>query len=95
MKLISKKDLWHTKAACRGPYQAIFFPPSKSERRKEKRFREQRAKEICSGCAVLEECRTYAFEINEQHGIWGGLTEKERKEIFDLETSLNRDAQVA
>jgi hypothetical protein len=28
------------------------------------------------------ECRNYAFEIREQHGIWGGLTEKERRALL-------------
>lgn len=51
------------------------------ERRPDKRRREQRAKEICSQCAVRVECRDYAVAIREQHGIWGGLTEKERRAL--------------
>ena len=72
---------WRADAACRGPHHAIFFPPSVLEKRTDKRNRELRAKEICSGCAVLQECRAYALTIREQHGIWGGLTENERREI--------------
>jgi hypothetical protein len=30
---------------------------------------------------VLRQCRDYALNIGEQHGIWGGLTAKERKEL--------------
>ena len=75
-------ELWHLRAACRGPHNSIFFPPSRMERRPDKRRREQRAKEICSACAVQMECRNYAFEIREQHGIWGGLTEKERRALL-------------
>ncbi len=71
--------LWQHQAACRGPNQAIFFPPGQLERRSEKRHRELRAKEICSSCPVEVQCRTYAIEIREQHGIWGGLTEGERR----------------
>lgn len=71
--------LWQVRAACRGPNQAIFFPPSQMERRSEKRSRERRAKEICSSCPVQLECRNYAITIREQHGIWGGLTEGERR----------------
>ena len=73
-------DIWHTEAACRGPYHAVFFPPSRLERRVDRRRREQRAKEICSQCSVLDQCREYALEIREQHGIWGGLTERERRQ---------------
>jgi WhiB family redox-sensing transcriptional regulator len=71
--------LWQHRAACRGPNQAIFFPPPQFERRSEKRLREKRAKEICSECPVQIECRTYALEIREQYGIWGGMTENERR----------------
>jgi WhiB family redox-sensing transcriptional regulator len=72
---------WHDAAACRGPNHAIFFPPTRLERRTEKRRREQRAKEICETCPVLQSCRSYALEIGEQHGIWGGLTAKERRQL--------------
>ena len=71
--------LWQQRAACRGPNHDIFFPPSQMERRSEKRLRERRAKEICASCPVLADCRTYALQIREQHGIWGGLTEGERR----------------
>lgn len=75
-------ELWHYRAACRGPHNSIFFPPSRLERRPDKRRREQRAKEICSRCPVRPECLNYAFEIREQHGIWGGMTEKERRALL-------------
>jgi len=78
-------QLWHLDAACRGPNQSIFFPPVRTERRKDKRLREQRAKEICFDCPVLEDCRDFAFTIKEQHGIWGGLTENERREIYQVD----------
>ncbi len=71
--------LWQQRAACRGPNHDIFFPPTQMERRSEKRLRERRAKEICASCPVLADCRTYALQIREQHGIWGGLTEGERR----------------
>jgi WhiB family redox-sensing transcriptional regulator len=71
--------LWQHRAACRGPNQAIFFPPAQFERRSEKRLREKRAKEICSECPVQIDCRNYALEIREQYGIWGGMTENERR----------------
>ncbi|MEM7340922.1 MAG: WhiB family transcriptional regulator [Actinomycetota bacterium] len=70
---------WQNRAACRGPNQAIFFPPPQSERRSDKRRRERRAKEICAECPVVSECREYAIGVREQHGIWGGLTEVERR----------------
>ena len=72
---------WRHQAACRGPSQAIFFPPTRLERRRDKRKREQRAKEICAECPVQLPCRNYAVRIKEAHGIWGGLTENERRDL--------------
>ncbi len=78
---IELEVLWQHRAACRGPNQAIFFPPPQMERRSDKRQRERRAKEICSECSVQVDCRSYAIEIREQHGIWGGLTAVERRSV--------------
>lgn len=71
--------MWQFSAACRGPHQSIFFPPARLERRSEKRRREAKAKEICASCRVSQNCLEFAVGIREQHGIWGGMTEKERK----------------
>jgi len=75
-------DSWQLKAACRGPQAAVFFPPSQFERKEDKKHREQRAKEICSGCSVKRDCLDYAIAIREPHGIWGGLNELERKQLL-------------
>jgi WhiB family redox-sensing transcriptional regulator len=37
------------------------------------------AKNLCSTCPLLQECRTYAIEAKEPYGIWGGLTVEERR----------------
>ena len=81
MALREEQDDWQLKAACRGPQAIVFFPPPRPERREEKRQREADAKAICTTCAVRGECLAYALDIREQHGIWGGLSENERKEL--------------
>ena len=83
MKTLTVTEVWQTKAACRGPQSAVFFPPPHFERRDEKLEREQRAKDICTTCAVRGDCLNYAVQIREQHGIWGGTTENERKQILN------------
>ena len=75
---------WQLKAACRGPQAVVFFPPATAERRDEKRFRERNAKAICETCSVREDCLSYALTIREQHGIWGGLSESERRELLTV-----------
>ena len=70
---------WQIRAACRGPQAVVFFPPSHFERKSEKLRREEQAKAICATCAVREPCLGYALRIREPHGIWGGLSEAERR----------------
>lgn len=76
------EETWQIKAACRGPQAAVFFPPPQFERKDEKLERENRAKGICTTCAVKAECLDYALAIREPHGIWGGLNELERKALL-------------
>lgn len=77
------EELWRFRAACRGPHASVFFPPPQFERKNEKIERERRAKEICMGCRVREDCLDYALRIREPHGIWGGLNENERKALLE------------
>ena len=76
------EELWQDRAACKGPQSAVFFPPSRLERKDERDARERRAKGICSVCPVRRACLDYAIRIREPHGIWGGLNELERKQLI-------------
>lgn len=75
-------ETWHLKAACRGPESTLFFPPALPERREEREVREARAKQICAECAVQRDCLDFALRVREPHGIWGGLTEAERRRLL-------------
>ncbi len=76
------EDDWQLRAACRGPHATVFFPPPRFERKHERLAREAAAKEICEACGVRQECLEYALAIREPHGIWGALTETERKALL-------------
>lgn len=78
---------WQFRAACRGPQVHVFFPPPHFERKDAKRSRELRAKNICKTCGVRRDCLEYALRIREQHGIWGGMNETERKALLPEKTS--------
>lgn len=78
---------WQGKAACRGPQASLFFPPSHFERKDDKEYREGRAKAICANCPVRRACLDYAVRIREPHGIWGGLNEVERKQLWGRQAS--------
>jgi WhiB family transcriptional regulator, redox-sensing transcriptional regulator len=40
-----------------------------------------KAKTICAGCTVRAQCLDYALDTNQEPGIWGGLTEDERRTL--------------
>ena len=78
---------WQIKAACRGPQAAVFYPPTQTERRPEKAERERRAVAICESCSSQNDCRDFAISVREQHGIWGGLTESQRRAIWSSDNN--------
>ena len=85
-------ETWHLKAACRGPESALFFPPSTPERRDDREAREAYAKQICAQCHVRDDCLEFALRVREPHGIWGGLTETERRSAVPRRRPVGRSA---
>lgn len=71
-------DAWLLSAACLGR-TGLFFSPDSSETRAERRYRESQAKAVCHECVVKVECLSEALSSDERFGIWGGLTERERR----------------
>jgi WhiB family redox-sensing transcriptional regulator len=71
-------EAWMLHAACFGRTE-LFFAPDDSESRAERRSRESEAKVVCHECVVRNECLSEAIESDERFGIWGGLTERERR----------------
>jgi WhiB family redox-sensing transcriptional regulator len=73
---------WQTRAACRGEMGNDFYPPVHGERRPERRMREARAKAVCASCPVRSECLETAVSNDERYGVWGGLTDSERRALL-------------
>jgi len=71
----SEKDepTWHDFANCLGVDPDLFFP--------ERGASTKEAKEVCRGCVVREDCLEYALQNGEKFGIWGGMSERERRRI--------------
>lgn len=68
---------WRELAACRDADPDLFFPTVGVSARIV-----AKAKTICAGCPVIEECLDYALTTpGTQYGIWGGLTERERRQV--------------
>jgi WhiB family redox-sensing transcriptional regulator len=64
---------WQRQANCMGVDPDLFFPERGASTRE--------AKEVCRGCVVREDCLEYALANGEKFGIWGGLSERERRKI--------------
>jgi WhiB family redox-sensing transcriptional regulator len=68
---------WADEAACRDMESWIFFPPERSNA-----STTRWAKRVCAGCPVRIACQDWALTRHEEFGVWGGLTEGERREIW-------------
>ena len=68
---------WMRRAVCRSEDPSIFFPLNE-ESGSERIDREARAKSICGGCHVRQDCLDFAVRIDIRFGVWGGMNEKER-----------------
>ncbi|MEV7420011.1 WhiB family transcriptional regulator [Streptomyces sp. NPDC089919] len=72
---------WRDGAACRDLDTAGFFP-SPCESAGERAAREEAARQVCGPCPVRVECRRHALTVREPYGVWGGLTEEERRALY-------------
>lgn len=66
-------ETWRDQALCAQADPEAFFP--------EKGGSTRDAKRICLGCEVRQECLEYALAHDERFGIWGGLSERERRRL--------------
>ena len=67
------EESWQDRALCAQTDPEAFFP--------EKGGSTREAKRICTGCEVKPECLEYALANDERFGIWGGLSERERRRL--------------
>ncbi len=64
---------WQRRANCMGVDPELFFPERGASTRE--------AKEVCRGCVVREDCLEFAIANGEKFGIWGGMSERERRRV--------------
>jgi WhiB family redox-sensing transcriptional regulator len=67
------EESWQNFANCLGVDPDLFFP--------ERGASTKEAKAVCRACVVREDCLEYALENSEKFGIWGGLSERERRRL--------------
>jgi len=64
---------WRELAACRGTDLEVFFP--------ERGESAGPARQVCAACPVRQPCLDYAITNRIAYGVWGGLTERERRAL--------------
>ena len=64
---------WRLDALCAETDPEAFFPDKGGSTRE--------AKRVCAGCPVRAECLEFALASDERFGIWGGLSERERRRV--------------
>jgi WhiB family transcriptional regulator, redox-sensing transcriptional regulator len=69
---------WRAGAACRNADPELFFPDGDV---RSARAQVKTAKLICRGCPVSATCLSWALASGQEGGIWGGLTEDERRRL--------------
>jgi WhiB family redox-sensing transcriptional regulator len=77
---------WQARSNCMGVDPDLFFPERGASTRE--------AKEVCRGCVVREDCLEYALDNGEKFGIWGGMSERERRRLRRAR-ALERRAQAS
>lgn len=81
---------WRHRAACIDEDSELFFPIGNGGGAA---YQTRGAKAVCGGCEVREECLTWALDTGQDHGIWGGLTEEERRSMKRRQQRQDRPAK--
>ena len=78
---------WQLRANCMGVDPELFFPERGSSTRE--------AKEVCRGCVVSQDCLEFAIANGEKFGIWGGMSERERRRVRRARLLERREAAAS
>ncbi|MBP8920659.1 MAG: WhiB family transcriptional regulator [Micropruina sp.] len=77
-------DSWPLLAKCRG-LQDDMFPDGADQKR---------ARTICLGCQVRAECLAEALDNRIEWGVWGGMTERERRRLLRQHADITSWRQI-
>ncbi len=83
---------WRAQAACRDEDPELFFPVGNTGAAL-KQIEE--AKAVCRTCPVIDQCLKWALDTNQDSGIWGGLTEDERRALKRRAMRARRSSSMA
>ena len=69
---------WRNRSACLDEDPELFFPIGNTG---PAILQIEEAKQVCRRCEVREQCLAWALEAGQDHGVWGGLSEDERRAL--------------
>ncbi|MEU0950303.1 WhiB family transcriptional regulator [Streptomyces canus] len=69
---------WRHNAVCKDEDPELFFPIGNTG---PSLLQIEEAKAVCRRCPVMEQCLQWAFESGQDSGVWGGLSEDERRSM--------------
>ncbi|WP_329028250.1 WhiB family transcriptional regulator [Streptomyces sp. NBC_00690] len=69
---------WRARGACATEDPELFFPIGTNGLAV---LQTEEAKSVCRRCPVMDTCLTWALENGQEHGVWGGLGEDERRRL--------------
>ena len=69
---------WRDYALCRGIDPGIFHPDDEEDDERAS----DTARAVCFQCPVREACLEHAISVREKHGVWGGLSARERRRLI-------------
>jgi WhiB family redox-sensing transcriptional regulator len=69
---------WRQYAACRDEEPDLFFPIGNTGIAL---LQIEEATAVCRRCPVMDSCRQWALETGQDFGVWGGMSEDERRDI--------------
>ena len=69
---------WRSKAACRDKDPELFFPVGSNSASNQQ---VEEAKAVCRTCNVADNCLRCALATSQDYGVWGGLSEDERRSL--------------
>jgi WhiB family redox-sensing transcriptional regulator len=78
---------WRDRAACIGEDPELFFPDGNTGAALQQM---EAAKEVCGRCQVAEICLKWALDSGQDAGVWGGMSEEERRALKSRSVRVRR-----
>ncbi|MDP4014316.1 MAG: WhiB family transcriptional regulator [Candidatus Nanopelagicales bacterium] len=69
---------WRHRGACRDEEPELFFPIGNTG---PALMQIEEARQVCQACEVMDVCLEWAIETGQDAGVWGGMSEDERRSL--------------